>query len=53
MIEEVNIKNLLGEIIYHTKANGDKISFQLKKAGIYFVQVITDRQNSIKKIVVE
>ncbi|MEO5571220.1 MAG: SBBP repeat-containing protein [Bacteroidia bacterium] len=52
IIDEIKITNLLGQIIFQTKPNENAFSFQLDAAGIYFIQITTDKQSITKKLIV-
>ncbi len=49
------ITNILGELIYSTKMNSEKIIIDLSKQakGIYFIKVNTELGSSTKKLIVE
>ena len=51
-IDNLEIINILGEIIYQTKPEVNNFSLQLDEAGIYFVRGISDKQILIKKLIV-
>ncbi|MEO8147333.1 MAG: T9SS type A sorting domain-containing protein [Bacteroidia bacterium] len=51
-IDEIKITNLPGQIIYQTKPKQNNISLQLDEAGIYFIQITTNKQTITKKLIV-
>ena len=55
VIREIQIKNSLGHNIYSLKTNENKITIDLNefKSGLYFIQIITPKENFNKKIIVQ
>ena len=49
---DVRVRNILGEIIYHSRELQKSLSFQLEKSGIYFVEITTEKGILSKKIIV-
>jgi hypothetical protein len=52
IIDEINIIDLLGQIIYENKPNERKVILQFNKEGIYFITVVANGQTAIKKILI-
>jgi hypothetical protein len=52
---EINIYNYLGEIIYQSATSSSKINLDLSKQqkGIYFVQITSDEDVTLEKIVLQ
>jgi hypothetical protein len=53
IIDRIEITNTLGQIIYQSKPNEKNISLQLEHDGIYFVTVISNKQTTTKKLVIQ
>lgn len=52
IIDEIIVSNLLGEKVFHSIPNQNNISFNIKKAGIYFVTVIFGNQTVTQKLII-
>ena len=52
-IQEVIITNILGQIIYESKPNLKEVFLNLERKGIYFVNIKTEGQTIVRKILVE
>jgi hypothetical protein len=50
---QVQIVNSSGQLVIITEVEGQSnFCFELKENGIYFIQVVTDRQIIVRKIIV-
>ena len=51
-IDVVKVTNLLGQLIYEARPEQEKISFELKYEGIYFITVTSGERVTTQKIIV-
>ncbi len=51
-INEINVSNVLGRVVFKTKPAERNTSFKLDKEGIYFVTISSDNQTTMRKIIV-
>lgn len=51
-IDEINISDVLGQIVYSAKPNEKNLSLQIDKAGVYFVAVTSKKKTASQKLVV-
>jgi len=51
-INEINVNNIVGQIIYTAKPKEKNTSFKLDINGIYFVTISSDKQTTTRKIIV-
>jgi len=52
IIDEITIKDLLGQIFYQARPNDKNISFVIGQEGLYFVTVKSGRQTTTRKLIV-
>jgi hypothetical protein len=52
-VESIEIKNLVGQMIYEDKPNYNNILIQLNEPGIYFIKLTIYNKSIIKKIIVQ
>lgn len=51
--EKIIITDLFGQIIFQEKSNNKSISLNLEKTGIYFITVVSEKQTSTKKLILQ
>jgi PKD repeat protein len=51
-MDELKITNVLGQTVYETKPQATNTTLQLDNAGVYFVTIISGKETSVKKVVV-
>jgi hypothetical protein len=51
-IDALKVSDVLGNVIYETKPNEQKVVLHLETAGVYFIAVISGKETSIKKVVI-
>ncbi len=53
IINQIEITNMLGQVIYRAKPKDKRAEVVMKDAGIYFVSVIAGEERVVRKVVVE
>ncbi|HKC69189.1 MAG TPA: T9SS type A sorting domain-containing protein, partial [Bacteroidia bacterium] len=51
-IDELKVTDVLGNLVYETKPGDYSASLHLENAGVYFITVVSGKQTTIKKVVV-
>jgi len=51
-IDELKVTDVLGNIIYETKFADQKTTLHIENSGVYFITVISGKETSIRKVVV-
>jgi hypothetical protein len=51
-IDELKVTDMLGNVVYETKGTDQKVVLHLESNGVYFISVISGKETSVKKVVV-
>ncbi len=52
-VDEIQIINNLGQLVFEDLAPGNKLDIHLLSKGVYFVNIIMDHQSFVRKIIVD
>ena len=52
-MDEINIKDILGRIIYTERSNGKNASLMIEQEGLYFVTIKIGQQTLTRKLIVK
>lgn len=51
-IDELKVMDVLGSVVYETKPNDQTVTLHLENSGVYFITIISGKETTIKKVVV-
>jgi hypothetical protein len=52
IIDDILVTNIFGQVVYQSKPNNSKFTFNLDGTGIYFIIITSDKQKTMKKIAI-
>ena len=52
---ELNIRNSIGQIVLNSslRANNSKIDVSYLEGGVYFIELVTEKERSLKKLIIK